>query len=193
MIVKSELRIRGALYFHCLQRRFPLRPSSRPPCFRSTSSSWGQISAEYADLVVSIIAVWYLGNWNCLKCPHSSEQRVLLTIQRHRGCSPPTIMFRGGPVALGLAVWDMRGGHGGRGGNNLKLLYQAIWKEMMLGTYIRFGFVNWKKIKLYVHVEEDGGEEWALKKSKLTWRPKIKTAFTSPPSPWECSFSIEGL
>ena len=24
MIVKSELRIRGALYFHCLQIRFPL-------------------------------------------------------------------------------------------------------------------------------------------------------------------------
>ena len=44
--------------FSLLANKIPTyRPSSRPPCFRSTSSSWGQISAGYADLVVSIIAV----------------------------------------------------------------------------------------------------------------------------------------
>ena len=68
--MKSELRIstivdgrdgfRGARCFHCFQRRFPLRPSSRPPCFRGTSSSWGQSNAEYADFVASIIEVWYI-------------------------------------------------------------------------------------------------------------------------------------
>ena len=98
--------------------------SSRPSCCRSTSYSWGWISAEYADLVVSIIAVWYLSNYNCLKCPHSSEKTVLLTIQTLWGCSPPTIMFRGGPAALGLAVRGMRGGYGGRRGDKNTFIVQ---------------------------------------------------------------------
>ena len=44
------------------------------------------------------------------------------------------------PCRAGSAwLGDMRGGHGGRGGNNLKHLYHEIWQKMLLGTYICLG------------------------------------------------------
>ena len=74
----------------------------------------------------------------------------------------------GGARPERLKLWRPRG-------NNLKHLYQEIWKEMLLGTDICFGFVKFVKYNYKSMLEKTAAKN-ALQReeSKLIWRPKIK-------------------
>ena len=118
----------------------------------------------------------------------SSQLRAESSTDDTNAPRPPTIIVRGRPAALGLAVRDLRGWNfGGRGGNNLKHLYQEIWKEMLLGTDICFGFVKFVKYNYKSMLEKTAAKN-ALQReeSKLIWRPKIKTGIPIfPPGNWK--------